>query len=401
MSKSARKSSVQISISGKDITHDLAPYLISFTYNDKSSVEVDDINLTLEDRDDLFIDDWHPDLGEIIECRIICRNWVKPGDKLELYCGKFEIDEITLNGPPSTIQIKAVSMLNSKLRRELHNKPWEKVTLEEICQGITKANNMELVFDAEDVDIDRVEQTDQSDLSFISKLCSDYGYNIKIDGETLFIYAEEIYEAKDIAFNISRFEVESYQGNRQAHDLYKECKVQYYDPNKKGTHHAKVKHRDSYTKNLPQALQQSGDKNWQNNLPAALREQYGSKSKKPKPDKKKKKTYSTYTYLDQANINGTGKTLVIRAKVKSQAEAEKLARAALRQKNKSEQTLEFSSIGITTAIAGVVVETGDFGRYDGIYLINDTTHQINKGGGYTTSVRMHRVLGSWEQNGNA
>lgn len=298
---------------------------------------------------------------------------------------------MTPSGPPSIIIIKAVSMLNAKLRRELHNKAWESVTLEEICSGIAEANDMKLDFNAEDISIDRVDQTGESDLSFLAKLCDSYGCKIKIEDDTLFIFDEEIYEAKDVALTVSLFDMKSYNFVRQAHDLYKECKVVYFDANKKKTHKSTVGHKAAYTKNLPKSQQQSSNKNWQENLPEALKSQYTSR----KSDKQKK-GYSNYTYLDQANINGGGKTLVIRARVKSQAEAERLARAALRKKNKGEWGIDFSSIGNPNAIGGLVIEVEDCGNFDGIYSIDETTHNLTKDGGYTSSVKSHRVLGSWE-----
>lgn len=379
MSKFARRASVQISIAGKDVSRDLAPYLISFTYNDKSSEQVDDINLTLEDRDDLFIADWLPNTGETIECKIICQNWYKPGDKLTLDCGKFEIDEVTPGGPPSQIEIKAVSMLNANLRRELHNKVWESVSFEEVCLSIAQSNAMDLVFDAGDINIDRVDQSEQSDLAFLAKLCEDYGCKLKINDNTLFIYDEEIYEAKDIALVINRFEISKYKFNLQAHDVYKDCKVIYFDPGKKKTHKAQVKHNQIYKYN-PEFNKQ--------------------RNKKTKTGKLKK-PYSTFTYPGQANINGGGKTLTIRARATSQAEAERLARAALRKKNQGEWVIDFSVMGNPNAMAGLIIEVEEIGKFEGIYMLDETNHVINKSGGYETTMKAHRVLGSWEQNDNA
>ena len=43
----------------------------------------------------------------------------------------------------------------------------------------------------------------------------------------------EDYEAKDVAFSVSKYEIANYSFKCQSHDIYKECKVHYYDPKAK------------------------------------------------------------------------------------------------------------------------------------------------------------------------
>ena len=42
----------------------------------------------------------------------------------------------------------------------------------------------------DDPAVDHVEQSDQSDLEFIQKLCKDNGYNLKVTSEQIIIYDE-------------------------------------------------------------------------------------------------------------------------------------------------------------------------------------------------------------------
>ena len=73
--KTARRAKVEIKIAGKNVSTDLAPYLTSYSFNDKTSTEVDDITLTIDDRDELFVSDWMPERGDKIEVSIKCDNW--------------------------------------------------------------------------------------------------------------------------------------------------------------------------------------------------------------------------------------------------------------------------------------------------------------------------------------
>ena len=56
MSKSslARRTVVEIAFDGVDITESIRPYLLSVTYTDNEEDEVDDLQITLQDRDRIW-----------------------------------------------------------------------------------------------------------------------------------------------------------------------------------------------------------------------------------------------------------------------------------------------------------------------------------------------------------
>lgn len=64
-----------------------------------------------------------------------------------------------------------------------------------IAQDIASGAGMELVYDAEDnPTLDRAEQTEQSDLSFLMQLCEDQGMALKICRNQIVIFDESKYE---------------------------------------------------------------------------------------------------------------------------------------------------------------------------------------------------------------
>ncbi len=144
--KTARKAKVEIKIAGKNVSADLAPYLTSYNFNDKTSTEVDDITLTIDDRAELFVSDWMPERGDKIEVSIKCDNWSDNDSEEELYCGVFEIDLVTESGPPNKFEIKAVSTFNSNIRRVINTSKWEHTTLKAVCEAIVSRNQMKLIF---------------------------------------------------------------------------------------------------------------------------------------------------------------------------------------------------------------------------------------------------------------
>lgn len=381
MTNHARSARLDISIAGKNVSTSLEPYMIDFKVTDKTNEEIDDLSITMDDREGLFAGDWQPERGDSITCAIICENWEKPGDKIRVEFGKFEIDEVETKAPPSVVEIKAVSAINSAIRRQLVNKAWEKITFEKMVSEIAAKHKLDYLFDAEDFEIDRLDQNDQSDLSLLAKVCDDNGLKVKIVDDTLIIFSEEDYEAKDVAFQLSKHELSEYSFKCQSHDVYKECKVQYYDPKTKKAKKSTV------------GYQYNSDLNKQKKAPYVANADLNKPRASSGAKKAKKPHYGSYTFLDQANAKGGGKTLVIRQKVHSEKEAEKLAKARLREKNKGEWTANLSTMGNKHYVAGVVFELLDCGRHGGCYLVDTATHSLSRSSGYTVDIEAHRVLG--------
>lgn len=195
-SHQVRYAEVSLTYSGKDISLDIAPYLLSFTYTDNSSDKADDISLTLEDRDRLWIADWFPAKGDTVNASIIIHDWEAANRTESLPCGTFEVDQIECSGPPNQIVIKAVSTLVSKpMRQEKHTKAWENVKLSTIAGDATSKNGLTLFWDSpENPFFERRDQVEVSDLEFVSSLCRDYGIAVKVTDTQLVCYDEETYE---------------------------------------------------------------------------------------------------------------------------------------------------------------------------------------------------------------
>lgn len=101
------------------------------------------------------------------------------------------------------------------------------------------------------------------------------------------------------------------------------------------------------------------------------------------------KIEATYTY-PAAEENGSGQILEINERVTSEAEALKLAEKRLRQKNKGEFQADFTVVGDIGLVAGINVEVCGWGAYDGKYIISGATHNVT--GGYTVNLKLRRVL---------
>lgn len=340
-----RKASAKVVYESTDITTDLLPNLKSLSYTDELSGKADDLQIVVEDRQGRWLDAWFPDKGASLTVSLTTQGW---GAVKELALGVFEIDEISASGWPSEISIKAVSIpCKSTLRDETHSKSWENVTFKRIAQDIADDAELTLQYDIEEnPEIERAEQTDEADLTFLMELCNQHGFALKVYKEQLVIFDESIYEQKDAVATIVKpgavytedsgttyiTGILNYSFSSKVRDIYNACHVKYYDS-------------------------QTG------------------------------KTYES-TYTDESKESG--KILQVNEQVNSTAEAEELAKKRLREKNKEEVTGNISMPGNLSLVAAVCVTLLGFGKFDGKYIITRASHEL--GGGYTTSIDLRRCL---------
>ncbi|HWR07746.1 contractile injection system protein, VgrG/Pvc8 family [Sporomusa sp.] len=332
----ARRARLKLLYDNKDISTDLAPYLLSFSYSDHASGKADDLQISLEDREGLWLGDWLPDKGATLKATLVTEHWTEQGKIEELPLGTFEIDAIDGKSSPSTVTIKALSVPESaSLRGEEKTRSWEKVKLSTIARDIATNAGLTLFYDTDDdPEEDRVEQTEQSDLAFLQKICEDAGLSLKVSDQQIVIFDEEKYEAMEPVLTIKRGQswILDHSFSTTTRDVYSACKVEYHDP--------------------------------------------------------KGKTSISYTYW-APNKPATGKTLVINQRVSSIAKAEKLAKKKLRKQNRGETKMSFSLLGDIRLLAARTVLVEGYGKFDGKYFIEEAEHA---GAGYTVKIDLRQVL---------
>lgn len=131
----------------KDITDDISKYLLDVTFTDNLSGTVDDVAISLEDRGRLWVGDWYPVKGSLLEVAINTVAWEKLGDEqFTLPIGKFEIDEFEGSSFPDVVKIKGVAIIGSTdLREKKKDKSWKATTLKAIATEKAKDNKLKLV----------------------------------------------------------------------------------------------------------------------------------------------------------------------------------------------------------------------------------------------------------------
>ena len=370
--KQSRRTRVEISIAGKNVSKDLSPYFLGMSFNDKTSNEVDDITIKLDDRDEKFCDEWMPTIGDKLEVAIATRQ--DNGDEDSLFCGNFEIDLVTADGPPETVSIKAVSSLCSTIRRKLVNKTWERSSLKAIGQQVAKNHGLNYVFSAysdkdkaDGVPIPSVTQSDQSDLAFLVKLADDNDYVVKLDPDKLTICSQKELESVRPMLTFSKYEILGRQASREGFELYKEAKASYFSKKTKKAKSASANQRDQII-----------SPGWLKAHPVKAR----ANSKSNKIPTKPVSVYSG---------NAGTKTLILRQRFDNEQDAKRFAAAQLVKKNRGEWALSGNVMGNVDLLAGTTIMVVDYGQYDGVYFIEKTTHAVDGSGGYRTSFSAHKA----------
>lgn len=277
--------------------------------------------------------------GLNIQASIIRENTNSDGKDDVLDCGLFELDSVSYSGVPSTISIKGTSLSYSGgVRQTKKSKSWEAYTLSGIASEISSRGGMACMFLSEcDPYYDRAEQLDESDISFLSRLCHTAGASLKCTNNILVIFDAAEYEAKKPVRTIKRgdgsyttFSLKSGKANK----AYALCRV-------------------SYVKTDGTLIEGTA---------------YASDYDKTKKD---------------------NQCLEISAKVGSTEEAKALASKMLRLRNKYEYTASFTFPGETSLCAGMTVTLEDFGAWSGNYIIKSAKHIVSRSG-YTTQTELRR-----------
>ena len=354
-----RRAWLQVTYDNKDISEALAEYLIDASYTDNLSGQVDDVSLTLEDKAGLWQSDWMPSKGATLDVTLCTYNWVGLYDgEADVHLGRFEVDEIELSSALDVVTIKAVAITvsdNSTLRSTMRSKTWENISVWKAANDIAWENGMKLYWDCDDnPNIDKLEQNDESDLDVLKKICDDAGFALKVTTDTIIVFDEAKYEAADPVIEI-------------------------YHPD---------------TQKIIDIADSDGDKTIERILHSTgysftskIRDVYRKCHVKYAQDKDKSVIESTFVDPNKED----GATLEIHQQVSTQAEADRLAKKKLREKNSEECTGSFSSEGQPFLCAGETVEMIGFGTFSGKYIITQAKHDLSSSG-YTTSIDVRRCL---------
>ena len=349
----ARRTRVEVSFEGVDITESMRDYFLSLTYTDNQEDETDDLQLTLQDTSGIWEAEW---LNEIVDAAVagaaesqlaisavmVRQNWNGDGADDVLETGTFMLDKVDCSGPPSTVKISASSLpYSSQIRQTKQTKAWESYTLSGIANEMSGANGMVCMYLSErDPFYSRVEQYQASDIEFLQKLCHDAGCSLKVTNKTIVIFDQADYESRDAIRTIKKGDgsYTKYKLLVSTNDVqYASCRVWYNDPA-----------TGACIEGVAEADAES----------------------KKKDD---------------------GQVLEIHARVSSIGEAKELAAKCLRLYNKYARTVQFTFPFEPEFLAGLNIKLDGWGGWDGKYIITQARHTIGQSGS-TSVVNARKVI---------
>lgn len=320
----------KIVYSGKDITADISRFLVELEYADRVTGESDTLDITLDDSDGLWVNDWAPAKGDTIACEI--------GDGLvSVSAGTFTVDEIEYSGPPDTLVIRCIAANTSKALRSRKSKVHEKKTLAQIVNAVAAEHGYQVQGKIEDITLDARVQHRETDLAFLQRLAAEYGYVFSLRNGVITFYDVYELEGSAAAVVLQHSDLVAYRCMKKTVGTYKETKVAYRNT----------------TSNTVVTQTFSGD--------AA------------------------------ANTDGllfstvkSGDTQLIKTRAENDGQALRKAKAAHHSKNSNETTGSFR-LGLNPLmLAGVNIEIRQLGVYSGVYQVTESRHRISRNGGETS-----------------
>lgn len=314
---------------GTDITTDITPFILSINYTDAVDNESDQLSISVDDTQKQWRGLWLPEKGSTLDLSIGLDDVLFP-------CGVFEIDEIEFSGPPDVVSIRAMATPSfSKTLRTKKSRAHENKTLLQIIERIATENGLSVSgeFDSNPL-LERTTQNHETDLSFLRRIATDYGYLFSIRSNDLIFTSILLIEGLTAVGEVSRGQLSSYSIIDKASKTYKG---------------ATVKHRNPQTGKLIEGA---------------------------------------------ATASGSGVSgdqLEIITKAENGGQAGRKAEMALHEANTRQQNGTISLFGNPRLLAGNNFDLIRMGALSGVYNITNSTHNLTPSAGYTTTATIKKV----------
>lgn len=331
------RSKLIIEYNGVEATDIIANDSDSFIWKDNATGSADTLTLNLANIGQKWMNGFYPSDQDELKAWIQLSEWAADYKQGKIYCGCFMVDSLKYSGFPEKLQLSGISVpTNSNFNVKQKNKSWKKTTLQTMLGDITRDAGIELVFDASDVSIDSVNQTGKTDLDFAYSICSEYGLSVKLYNKKMVVYDQAKYETAPARYDITRAQLGgngSYSITKQITNLHDSVKIQYTNGRKGNT--------------------------------------------------------LTYEYVIPGKPGN--RQMFLTAKAESYADAEKKAKAALRENIRNSRQITIKMMGSAKYVAADCFNLSGFGKLDGKYFIDSVTHQ-KSGGKYAVNITAHLAV---------
>lgn len=268
-----------------------------------------------------------------VEVVLVFKNWWKNGSIHYYKCGKFTVDDISFSGPAHQCTIRAIALpASTDFQTVKKSKTWQKATIAQIVTEKAGEYGLSAVCSSADSVIETIEQSNETDSSFLTKLCQNYGLYMKVLKEGIAVFDKATYEALPPVKTYRESDMESWEWNTTLVGTYTGATISYTNPNK-------VKRK---------------------------------KGEKTPPSEKS----ITITVGQGPRI------LQINETCSDEAEARRKAAAKINSENEKAQTIEFTTISPADfrIHATQTILIANMGRATGKYFVTSVNHTVSSGG---------------------
>lgn len=335
-----------VTIEGKDKTLTLANRLMNLTLTDNRGFEADQLDIELDDADGLLE---MPRRGAVINLAL---GW--KGAPL-FNKGSFTVDEVEHGGAPDKLTIRARSADFRQTLNVRRDKSWHNTTLQDVVSKIASKHSLKLALgqDIARTAIDHIDQTNESDGSFLMRLARLHGAIASVkNGNLLFIRQGQAMTASGKALPVITL-------TRQSGD----------------SHRFSLADRDAYTGVIASWLDTRDP------------------SEKKTTTAKRKTTIKKNTDSKQGDyLVGTDDNVLVLSR--TYASRDNAARAAKAQWEKLQRGVATFSLQLAEGRADLYTEmpvkvTGFKQQIDDAeWVITTLTHTVSSDGGFTTSIEL-------------
>lgn len=164
----------------RNVTQAVRDRLLSLTVTDEAGWQSDTLSLKLDNR-------FPPiDMLTLTDTELTLKlGYQETG----LYrVGLFVVDEVSIEGPPASLTIRARAANFTQSLKDRKTRSWEQVSLKDIVSKIAAEHELDpaVAEDLAGIAIEHIDQTEESDLHFLTRIARDYGAIAKpVEGRLL------------------------------------------------------------------------------------------------------------------------------------------------------------------------------------------------------------------------
>jgi uncharacterized protein len=187
----------KVTYEGQDITKDISNDVVRINYTDAEGGEADEIRITVDDMFAKWKDSWRPNRGDKITLSI-----GYAGEGL-MDMGSFSIDEVHYRGQPDVVEFRALSVPIDSNLWTIDSRGYENITLKELAENIAQENGLSFTYDYAEAELvnvatstlrasrvmnlrhGRLYQDRETPLRFLNRIANRYGIKFNVKGGAL------------------------------------------------------------------------------------------------------------------------------------------------------------------------------------------------------------------------